>query len=122
MNNSKLVMDNISLSIEEKPDNTVYLRERERKLMEIIKSLQGVQRTKEWSSLKTELFDGLVLTLEKELREEAKKENPDSLKLSRIAGQLKWAEKYADLGKLESVFRVELTNLKKLLYGQTKEI
>ena len=90
--------------------------------MEIIKSLQGVQRTKEWSSLKTELFDGLVLTLEKELREEAKKENPDSLKLSRIAGQLKWAEKYADLGKLESAFRIELTNLKKLLYGQTKEI
>lgn len=118
MNNSKLAIDSVNLNIEETPDNTVVLRERESKLIKIISSLQEVQKTKGWSSLKDELFDPLVLTLERELENEAKKDSPDSLKLNRIAGQLKWAEKYSDLTKLETPFKVELTNIKKLLHGK----
>lgn len=120
MNNSKLVIDSIDLSVEEKPDTTEFLREKERKDSRIIEALQEVQKTKGWSSLKEEIFDPLVATLERELAAEGKKEKPDTLKLNRIAGQLKWAEKYADLSKLESVFRVELTNVKKMLYGKNE--
>lgn len=121
MNNSKLAIDSISLQEEEpKYDRLPELRQREEALLNIIDSLKKVQTTPEWSSLKTQIFDGLVVTLEKELRTEAKKENPDSSKLNRLAGQLKWAEKYSDLRKLEDVFRVELTNLRQMLYGKER--
>lgn len=119
MNNSKLVIDSISLKEEEpKFDRAPELRQRETQLINIIDSLKKVQAMPEWSSLKTQVFDGLVTTLEKELRNEAKKDSPDSLKLNRLAGQLKWAEKFSDLSKLEQVFRVELQNLRKMLYGK----
>lgn len=119
MNNSKLAIDSISLQEEEPNVNRLpELRKKEGELINIIDSLQKIQVMPEWSSLKTQIFDGLVTTLEKELRTEAKRDNPDSSKLNRLAGQLKWAEKYSDLSKLENVFRVELTNLRKILYGK----
>ena len=115
MNNSKLALDSIPLKEEGNIDRKPMLREREGVLLKIISALQEVQSSKEWSTLKTEVFDNLVNTLEYGLRDEAKKDNPDSLKLNRLAGQLKWAEKYADLNKLENVFRVELTNIRQKL-------
>lgn len=122
MNNSKLVIDSVSLREDtEMPfDRLPELREREGEILTIIDSLKIVQSMPAWSSLKEKVFDGLVLTLDKELKNEAKKDNPDSLKLNRLAGQLKWAEKYSDLSKLENIFRVELTNVRKMLYGKTE--
>lgn len=116
-----LAMESVKLSLEAKTDNTVQLREREAKLSTIIGALRKIQETQEWSSLKDELFDPLVKTLERELENEAKREEPDTLKLNRIAGQLKWAEKYSDLRKLETVFAVELTNIKKLIHGKRED-
>lgn len=120
MNNSKLVLDTIDLSIEQKPDHTALLREKETKNARVIEALQEVQKTKGWSSLKEDIFDPLTKRLKSELYTEAKKEHPDTLKLNRIAGQIEWAERYSDLSKLENVLRVELTNIKKLLHGNSE--
>lgn len=121
MNNSKLAIEKVSLTQDEVVDNTPRLREKETELITILESLKGIQETKEWSTLKTKVFDGVTESLSREMTIEAKKENPDTLKLNRLAGQLKWAEKYSDLSKLENVFRLELTNVRKLLYGKTQE-
>lgn len=118
MNNSKLAIDSVSLSLEKEVDRSPQLIEREARLIKIIEAIQKVERTQEWSTLKTEVFDGIVNVLEKEIKDEAKKENPDTMKLNRLAGQLKWAEKYSDLTKLEHVFRQELNGLRKTLYGE----
>jgi hypothetical protein len=117
MNNSKLALDSLPSLQELEQDNQPKLRAREAEILVLIEAIQGVVKTKEWSTLKTELFDNLVNVLEREIKDEAKKENPDTLKLNRLAGQLKWAEKYADLSKLEAVFRNELTSIRKQLYG-----
>lgn len=120
MNLSKLAVDSLqhtALHEEVKVDNTPALREQEQKVLKIIEALQGVQKSKHWSTLKIELFDPLVATLESGIKDEAKKEQPDTLKLNRLAGQLRWAEKYSDLGKLEKVFKTELTRIRKNLYA-----
>lgn len=121
MNNSKLAIENISLTVEEPVDRKPYLREREGTLVKLLDAVRKVESSKEWGTLKTELFDALVNTLTRDLSTEAKKEDPDTLKLNRLAGQLKWAEKYSDLKKLEDTFRLELTQVRKYLYGTTKE-
>ncbi len=116
MNNSKLALDSIDITEEQRVDIKPQLRQREERLLKIIEAIQGVNKTVEWSTLKIEVFDNLINVLEKDLKDEARKENPDLLKLSRIGGQLKWAEKYADLSKLENGYRQELTGLRKNLY------
>ena len=69
------------------------LREEEAKTIRIIEALQGIQNTKEWRTLKKEIFDGFMLSLEREIKSEATSENPDPQKLNRLSGTLKWAER-----------------------------
>lgn len=121
MNNSKFAIENVVLTNEDPKDRSPELREREQKLIHLIQNLQTIQKTDEWSSLKTELFDSLTKNLIKEIESEARKEEPNTLKLNRLSGELKWAEKYSDLSKLEQIKRVELTQVRQLLYGKTQE-
>ena len=120
MNNSKLASESISISEEPRADNKPLLREREGRIVRIITSIKRISETEEWSTLKTEVFDGLVDTLERDLKTEAKRETPDTNKLNRLSGQLVWAERYADLHKLENKYRVELQGIRLQLYGNTE--
>jgi len=62
----------------------------------------------------------LVNVLEKDIRTEAKKEDVSTNKLNRLSGELKWAERYADLGKLENTYKVQLQSVRTKLYGKTE--
>ncbi len=115
MNNAQIVVD-LSLSPIER-DVKPTLRKREEKLIRTIEAIRAIAKTEDWSTLKIELFDELVSSLERDLRNEAKKEDVNLSKLQRLAGQLKWAERYADLTKLEEKFKLELTALRTNLYG-----
>lgn len=108
---------------EEKPEDLKpKLQAEEARLVRIIEALQGIAQTKEWSTLKTEVFDNLVNVLEKDLKYEAKKESPEPTKLNRLAGELKWAEKYSDLLKLENIYRVQLQNIRLRQNGKTDNL
>lgn len=120
MNNSFLVQERVPLTLET-PFEKEPLQEREAELVKIIENLRAVSRSKEWSSLKTQVFNGLTESLSKELHSEARKENPDTLKLNRLSGQLKWAERYSDLQKLEDEFGLQLKNVRAKLYGKTEK-
>lgn len=117
MNNSKLAIEYSALSEDSKIDQTPIYREKEGELIKIIAAIQGIAQTKEWSTLKDKVFDTLVKNLTKDIQDEATKQNPDGLKLNRLAGQLQWAEKYSDLTKLEKTFRLDLTHIRTQLYG-----
>lgn len=95
-----------------------FVAEREGALLTIIEAIQQVKQTKGWAVLGDMVFDSLAENLEKELQKEAKKQTPDLLVLTRLSGQILWAEKYADLDKLETAYRNELTNLRR--YGKSK--
>ncbi len=110
MNNSKFALDSL---VEEVPiDRTPDLKEKEARLIRILEAIQVIQRSEQWSSLKLEVFDGLTARLERDLKDEAKKPNPDPNKLNRIAGELKWAEKFSDLSKMENQYKVELQGVR----------
>lgn len=120
MNNSKLEIESFSLE-EPQRDRSPELREREGQLVRIIETLKGVAESKLWSSLKTQVFDGVVGKLERDLLFEARKDSPDQLAMARLNGQLMWAKKYADLDKLANDFRLELKQIRIVLYGKTQE-
>lgn len=89
-------------------DPTPALGAEESRLVALLEALQHIQQSPDWKILQDTLFGSLPNILERALREEAMKIDPEINKLSRIAGQLEWAEKYADLSKLERRYRIEL--------------
>lgn len=118
MNNSRIALDTNAFSDQKPVDIRPQLREREEKLVKIIEAIRGLKQTAHWSTLKTELFDSLEVSLRRDLLREAKKDNRDITRLDRLAGQLIWAERYANLDKLEEAFKVELSGLKQKLHEQ----
>jgi len=113
MNNAKITLERFN--VDQEPDRTPWLKEREATLVKLVETLRRVAGSEDWSSLKKELFDGVVQTLERQQKSEAESTKPDPLKLTNITGQLAWARKYSDLNKLADVFMTELTNVRKQL-------
>lgn len=112
-------LSQVKIEIEEKqPDVKPELRKREARLLKLIEALESISQSKEWSTLKTEVFEGLVSNLEKDIKYEAKKEDPDPKKLNRLSGELKWAEKYADLSKLADNYKLDLKRIRTQLYDK----
>lgn len=103
-----------SVAFPQELDKTPALRERQEKLIKILSALDGIAGA--WSSLKQEEFDSRVERIEKDLLDEAKRPNPDVLKLSRLSGKLEMADQY-DLDKLKNRYRMELINIKKQING-----
>lgn len=114
-----MVVDEFDIESLASPDE--YLVDRETKLLKTVAAIQEILKTKEWSTLKELEFDGLKSNLERQILVEAKQTNPDSNKLNRLAGELKWAERFSDFKKWEQALRVELTNVRQNLHGTPKE-
>ena len=114
-------MNNSIIHLEEPHDEgKVKTQEREASLVKTIEAIQRIKQSQDWSTLKTEIFDGLPSMLRKSLLSEAKKEDPNTNLLNRITGELKWAERFSDLEKLENTLRVELKAIRIRLYGKTE--
>lgn len=114
-------LSQVTIDLQQEPEDNSEprLRAEESRLVRIVEALQEVQSSKAWSSLKTEVFDNLVNVLEKGIKNEAKKEDPSPLKLNRLAGEVKWAERFSDLSKLENQYRGQLTNIRQQLHGKS---
>lgn len=115
MNNSKFLID--SLEPPEIPDKTEVLQRMEQRAVRILEALGEVIKSEAWSSLKELLFEDLTKKLEEELLREAKRPESDDRVLSRLSGQLLWAERYSNLDKLYDETRLELQRIRTLLYG-----
>jgi hypothetical protein len=110
MNNSLNFEEEVSHA---KPDT--LLREREAKLVRMIEAIAALGQSLEWSTLRTELFDGALETIEKRMRDEADKAELNTPELYRLQGERKWAKRYADLPKLSDQYRAELAHIRKQL-------
>lgn len=110
MNNSFSLESPVS---QEKPDDR--LREREAKLVRLIEALGALDASKEWSTLKEELFDGALESIEGKIRIEADKAEILLPELYRLQGERKWAKKYSKLDTLADSYRVELANIRRTL-------
>lgn len=104
------------------PGREETLRSKEGDLVKIIEAIGSLSNTREWSTLKTYVFDGALESLEKRLVSEANKMPVNDGELYRLQGQIMWAKKYADLQKLADTFRLELINVRKQLNPPTERV
>lgn len=115
MNNSIIVPEKTLTESNEELLNS--LQEEEAKLVKIIAAIRDVKTVKGWVTLQELVFGPLTLSLRKELLSEAKKDDPDPKRLNRLAGQLKWADRYANLDILEGDYSSKLLPIKQKLHG-----
>ncbi len=108
MNNSVNIAE-----FQEETDNTVRLTERQAKLVRILEALDALQTNAEWSTLKEELFDSALGSIENRLKSESNKPEISLPELYRLQGERKWALKYSDLGTLRNTYRKELETIRK---------
>lgn len=91
------------------------LRQREGELARIIEALKTIESSTEWSSLKTDVFDGVLDSLEGRLMSESKKPELNNPEMYRLQGQIQWAKKFANLAILTDSYRLELQRIRQQL-------
>lgn len=113
MNNSKIA------SFEsEDTDRASVLERQQGEWTQIVEALNRVESSEDWQKLKRVFLDGVVLTLETQLKQEASKDIVQPEHIYRLQGQLAWARKYADLKKLSEFFRKQVENLNNQIHGK----
>ena len=118
MNNSFIALENNEVLEDEKIDRLPWLRNRQGELTKTIEAINRIAVSSDWGILKSEVFEGLVESLEKKLRIESEKEQLNSSEIHRLQGQLIWAKKYSDFNQLAEFFKIELLNIKKQINGK----
>lgn len=112
MNNSKIASDSVGIILEE-PVNLDSYNERQATLVRIIEAIDGIRNSIEWSTLKKEIFDSRIESLEKQMKFESEGLSIRDSELYRLQGRLFEARKY-DLDKLRETYLLELSKIKKL--------
>ena len=104
---------------QEEPSQQIQekVNEREAALVRKIEAVQRIRQSADWSSLKTEEFDNLTARLEREMLAEAKNEHPDTNKLNRLAGEMKWSSRFSNLEVWEKEMRGELQAIRQRKHG-----
>ena len=115
MNNSKIALD----AFEEEPefDRNPQLQKQRAKLTNIVQAIEGVTATKDWQTIKREIFDPAAEQLDILLAKEMKKRPIEPAQIYFLQGQLRWTEKRANLEKLNEQFKVELKHINEQLNG-----
>lgn len=113
MNNSKIALDKVNLSLEEPTGNLEKLRETETKLVRIIEAISELNQITVWSTLKSLVFDGRIESIEKQVVSESLKQEIHDSELYRLQGRLYEARKY-DLDRLLQDSRQELSKIRQL--------
>ena len=110
-------MNNSLIQLEEKEDSRLsFLQEKQGELTRLVEAINAVESSEDWRKLKELLLDGIVEKLERQIKEEAKKDEVSLPRLYRLQGQIEWAKKYSDLKKISEEKRLEIENFKKQIY------
>ena len=108
-------MNNSNLQLE-KEDRIPFLQEQQGEMAKLVEAINRVEANEDWRKLKEIFLDKVVEKLERQLRDEAKKDEVSLPKLYRLQGQIEWAKKYTNLKKISDDKRLEIENLKKQTY------
>ena len=109
-------MNNSNLQLEEKEDSRLsFLQKTQGELTTLVETINRVESSEDWRKLKELFLDGIVDKLERQLKDEASKDEVDLPQVYRLQGQITWAKRYSNLKKISEEKRLEIENLKKLI-------
>ena len=115
MNNSKITLENLNLSIEKPVDRTPFLREKESEIVKIIEVIGRIAQSDDWNEFRKLVLYGVSESLERQLNAEARKKPISEPELYSLNGQLTWAKKFTNFDSLAEAYRKELSNIRQQL-------
>lgn len=96
----------------------VILIERQNELIRSIEAFASIHETEAWKTLVELVFNKSVISLNKQLLNEAQAQTISTDKLYFLQGELKWAKQHSDINQFVSSLKRELTEIKKKLNDQ----
>lgn len=97
------------------PEAKIKLREEQTRLIKIIESLEKLDKSKEWSSLKELVFDKSLESIERQMKFEALSPEINTDKLYNLQGQWAWAKQFCDIDRFTETLKIQLQEIKKKL-------
>lgn len=91
------------------------LRVKQDELVKILEAFASLEQSKEWETLKELVFDRSLVSIERQLLNEASAPQVNIEKLYRLQGELSWAKKYSDLSRFMEGLKGQLENIKNQL-------
>lgn len=91
-----------------------HLRVRDSQLVRMIESLDALIKSQEWRTLKEDLFDGVLDSIDKRVRQENEKPELSLPELYRLQGEKRWAKKFSRLELLRESLHQELIKIRKI--------
>mgnify|MGYP001577794889 CR=1 FL=1 len=110
MNNAKIIYDNNFQKV--KVEKEEFLLKQQGEMTQIVEAINRIEANEDWQKLKKLVLNGVVETLERQLKNESERKEVNAPELYRLQGQLVWARKYVDLKKLAEFFKQQLENIK----------
>lgn len=102
-------MEDVELTEEIK----VKLREEQTRLISIIESFEGLEKSKEWATLKELVFDKSLASIERQLLLAAQEPELSNAKIYKLQGELAWAKKFNDVNRFIETLKKQLADIKK---------
>lgn len=104
-------MDEFETTEEQK----VLLREKQTELIQIIESFEKLEKSKEWETVKELVFEKSLLSIERQIMNEALAKEINISKLYKLQGEWVWAKQYNDVNRFTESLKKQLADIKKRL-------
>jgi len=96
-------------------ENKALLREEQTRLIKIIEALSKLDKSKEWESLKEEVYAKSLLAIERQMLNECMSPTIKTDKLYKLQGEWAWAKQFADVDRYVDSLKRQLEQIKKKL-------
>lgn len=96
-------------------EQKIRLREKQTELIKLLETLQGLEKTDEWQTLKELVFKPSLNAIQKQIISEALNPTIDTNKLYRLQGEWTWAKQHADTDRFASTLKKQIEDIKNKL-------
>lgn len=91
------------------------LEEERTRLVKIIESLEALDKSEEWNTLKELVFDKSLEAIERQILNESLGQVIDTSKLYRLQGERAWSKQFSDVNQFVEMLKKQLEEIKKRL-------
>lgn len=90
----------------------VLLREKQSEINRILEALEGLEKNKDWKTLRETLFGKSLEAIERQIKNEALSPEINSEKLYKLQGEWVWAKQFMDIPAFIQSLKRELEAIK----------
>src|SRR4051812_27405055 len=82
------------------------------RLVRVLEAFEGLEKSKEWETLKELVFSKSLQAIERQLLNESLNSTVDTIKIYRLQGEWAWAKRYNEVNRFIESIKKQLADIK----------